>query len=446
MSVEPTGTGPAAGAGGAARPAHPPGPHDLSMDMMKEIESLRARLAVAEETLAAIRAGEVDALVVAAAGGERVYTLEGAETPYRVLVEQMQEGAVIVNAAGTVVYSNRRFAELLGVPLERVTGSDMRGFSAEGETGALDAVLRQGGARASTGETRLRGPGGRGVPVLVAASPMPADEAARTCVIVTDLTAQKRTQELEEARDALARKAAELTRSNADLGNFAHVAAHDLKEPLRGMRHIVGFLNEDFGEMIGQEGRAKLESLDRLSGRMTMLLDAMLEYSRVGQGEPRMRRVDLGVVVAEVLAGMAPWLKERGAEVTVGVLPAAWCDPVQVGRLFQILVTNGAQYNESSPRRVEIDSVHSAAGGPELIVRDNGIGIPAEHHERIFQMFKRLVRDGRYGEGTGAGLSIAQRIVERHGGRLRVESAPGKGATFHFTLGSGEPGPAEWNA
>jgi signal transduction histidine kinase len=293
-------------------------------------------------------------------------------------------------------------------------------------------------------ELTLRGPAGsRGVPVYVAASPLPADQGGRTCIIVTDLTAQKRTRELEEAQEALARKAGELTRSNADLSNFAHVAAHDLKEPLRGIRHIVGFLLEDYGHTLGTDGRGRLASLDRLTGRMHALLDSLLEYSRVGQEQLIAQPTDLNQVLGDVLAALGPWLRERDAIPAAGPLPTVSCDPVLVGRLFQNLITNGVKYNDSSPRRVEIGALsHTAI--PVLYVRDNGIGIPPEHHQTVFRMFKRLSRDERHGGGTGAGLAIAKKIVEHHSGRIWVESLPGEGSTFYFTLGP--PPLSPWSA
>jgi light-regulated signal transduction histidine kinase (bacteriophytochrome) len=272
------------------------------------------------------------------------------------------------------------------------------------------------------------------VPVLLAASPLPDDKAARTCIVVTDLRAQKRTRGLEEAKEALARKALELARSNDDLTNFAHVAAHDLKEPLRGIRHLVGFLLEDYGAQLGNEGRLRLDTLDRLTGRMHGLLDSMLEYSRVGQEKLRDQDTDLSLVVGEVIASLGPWLRERGAEVVVGPLPSARCDPVLAGRLFQNLIANAAKYNDSVPRRVEV-GVQACDGTQAIFVRDNGIGIAPEHHANVFRMFKRIARQDTYGGGTGAGLTIAKRIVERHGGRIWLESAPGRGSTFYFTLG-----------
>ena len=255
-------------------------------------------------------------------------------------------------------------------------------------------------------------------------------------------------EELRERRRAeaeLERKNRDLEASNRELDDFAYVASHDLKEPLRGIHNYAGFLLEDYQDQLDPAGREKLQTLMRLSGRMESLIDTLLHYSRVGRVDLAVTDVDLGVVVSELLETLRPALAEAAAEVRVVTpLPVVRADRARVDEVFRDLVVNGVKYNDSAIPTVEIGALApgSRAGGetpppeagPVFFVRDNGIGIPARHQQVIFDIFKRLHGRDAYGGGTGAGLTIVKKVVERHGGRIWVESAPGEGTTFFFTL------------
>ena len=255
-------------------------------------------------------------------------------------------------------------------------------------------------------------------------------------------------EELRERRRAeaeLERKNRDLEASNRELDDFAYVASHDLKEPLRGIHNYAGFLLEDYHDQLEDAGKEKLQTLMRLSGRMESLIDTLLHYSRVGRVDLAVTDVDLGAVVAELLDSLRPALAEAKAEVRVVTpLPVVRADRARVDEVFRDLVVNGVKYNESAIPTVEIGALApgSPAGGetpppgagPVFFVRDNGIGIPARHQQVIFDIFKRLHGRDAYGGGTGAGLTIVKKVVERHGGRIWVESAPGEGTTFFFTL------------
>lgn len=245
----------------------------------------------------------------------------------------------------------------------------------------------------------------------------------------TDITDRKL------AEEALAKQAAELARSNADLTNFAHVAAHDLKEPLRGIRHFSTFLLEDYTDQLDEAGKHKLSTLDLLAKRMHDLLDALLLLAQVGETPLTVVEADMGELAAGVVGDLASMIREAGAEVTVAPdLPRVRCDATLAGQVLSNLVVNAIKYNDSDSKRVEIGCVRGGRP-PVLYVRDNGIGIAGVNQEIIFRMFKRLHGRDRYGGGSGAGLAIVKKIVERHGGRIWLVSEPGRGATFYFTLG-----------
>ena len=233
----------------------------------------------------------------------------------------------------------------------------------------------------------------------------------------------------------------QLARSNRELDEFAQVAAHDLKEPLRGIQNYSRFLVEDYGEgqVLDTDGRAKLDTLERLAGRLQSLIDNLLQYSRVGRVELSFGATDLGSVVHEVVASLSIRLDEQKVTVRVAAdLPTVKCDRARVGEIFRNLISNAMKFNDKAERWIEVGWLEPPGGPPVFFVRDNGIGIAAEHLGSVFRMFKRLHPRDAYGGGTGAGLSIAQRIVERHGGRLWVESVPGEGTIFRFTLAPAE--------
>ena len=258
---------------------------------------------------------------------------------------------------------------------------------------------------------------------------------------VKDISDRKKAeQSLVKARDELARYAAELERSNLELEDFSYIASHDLKEPLRGIHNYSSFLLEDYGDKLDAEGQAKLQTLMRLTRRLESLLDDLLHYSRVGRIELVMRPADPGELVREVLETMENMLEEHQVRIAIADdMPPVVCDRASVGEVFRNLITNAVKYNDNKTKQVDIG--WQAAEDDErvtLFVRDNGIGIPDKHLDKVFKIFKRLHVQEKYGGGTGAGLTLARRIIERHGGTLKVKSESGRGSTFLFTLPRGD--------
>jgi light-regulated signal transduction histidine kinase (bacteriophytochrome) len=249
--------------------------------------------------------------------------------------------------------------------------------------------------------------------------------------------------------DELAKLNLELERSNSELDSFAYIASHDLKEPLRGIHNYSSFLMEDYADILNEEGVSKLQTLVRLTQRMEDLIDSLLHFSRLGRVELVLQRTDPNQLLQSVLELLNISLETSKAEIRVPrSLPIVQCDRVQISEVFTNLISNAIRYNDRDQKWVEIGyldpvespQVHgfdeSEAVEPMITfyVRDNGIGIPERHLDTIFRIFKRLHAPTKYGGGTGAGLTIAKKIVERHGGRLWVESTKGEGSTFYFTL------------
>jgi signal transduction histidine kinase len=238
---------------------------------------------------------------------------------------------------------------------------------------------------------------------------------------------------VEERTVALRERNEELHRSNQELDDFAYIASHDLKEPLRGIHNFATFLLEDYGEKLNEDGRAKLETLTRLSRRMESLIDSLLQFSRLGRVDLAIADVNLNDIVAEVLDSIGIGLREQKVEIRIPrPLPVVRCDPVRVRELYYNLLVNSMKYNDKPEKWIEIG--WDDGQPPAFYVRDNGIGIQEKHYDAVFRIFKRLHGRDKFGGGTGAGLTIVKKIVERHNGQIWVDSAVGEGTTIHFTL------------
>ncbi len=250
--------------------------------------------------------------------------------------------------------------------------------------------------------------------------------------------------------DELTQVNKELARSNIELDAFAYIASHDLKEPLRGIYNYSSFLIEDYSNILDEAGVDKLNTLMRLTHRMEDLINSLLHYSRLGRAELQMLPVDLNDLVAGVLDVIKVSARDKQVEFYIPrPLPTVNCDRTQVNELFTNLISNGIKYNQKTEKIIEIGYLeeydpivfqkklkYPENTPPKTIfyVRDNGIGIRERHLESIFRIFKRLHGQKKYGGGTGAGLTIAKKIVERHGGDIWVESVYKEGSTFYFTL------------
>ncbi|MEL6778683.1 MAG: ATP-binding protein [Cyanobacteria bacterium J06597_16] len=250
--------------------------------------------------------------------------------------------------------------------------------------------------------------------------------------------------------DELAQLNSELTRSNIELDSFAYIASHDLKEPLRGIHNYSSFLIEDYGQTLGKDGVEKLNTLMSLTQRMENLISSLLYYSRLGRAELQLETVDFGEVVGDVINVINMSKPENVVFKLTGALPVMMCDRIQITELLTNLITNAIKYNNKATKQITVGVISPAEASQKnnrtetvFYVQDNGIGIKPKHLETVFRIFKRLHPPKRYGGGTGAGLTIAKKIVERHGGQLWIESVYEEGSTFYFTLNPEEADPLD---
>jgi signal transduction histidine kinase len=235
---------------------------------------------------------------------------------------------------------------------------------------------------------------------------------------------------LEQSRDEVAARTAELERSNRELDQFAAVTSHDLKEPLQTVTVFAGLLDRDYRDRLDDSGRTFLDSILAGTDRMRTLIRDLLEYSRVGHGDLQREPVPAEEVVDLARENLAGTISEKGAAVAVDPLPTVNVDRKQLCQVFQNLLSNALKFSDDDTPEVHV-SADLLQGEWRFSVRDNGIGIDPRHAERIFQPFARL---GASKEGTGIGLAICQKIVEHHGGRIWVEGRPNAGSTFYFTI------------
>jgi PAS domain S-box-containing protein len=435
--------------------------------------------AIANQGLALVGAGFLAAIVLVAlmmrrsllslrAGVERrdatQAELERSEARLRGVLDASIDPIATLDADGVIRSASRAFERVFGWTPQELVGRKLCALLAEPHRSQYDASLAGDTAEGDSPllgrlrelEAERRDGTTFACEVWVNAIDVPEAEEKIFCGVVRDITERKRSEsrlrqyashlevanlELADSAKALQDVVAQLQRSNEDLDEFAYVASHDLKEPLRGIHNYSRFLLEDYGEKLDAEGTMRLETLTRLAERLTSMIDALLEFSRLGRTELAMRQTDLQEVLREVVESLQITLQEQKVELRLPErLPTVACCGVLVAEVFRNLLVNAALYNDKPDRWVEVGvraPEAPEARVPVFYVRDNGIGIRERHFESVFRIFKRLNSRDRFEGGTGMGLTIVKKIVERHGGRIWIESNLDEGTTFLFTLGAG---------
>jgi len=521
------------------------------------VEALKTRLTEAEETILAIQQGEVDALVVNGPLGPQVYTLEGADHPYRVLVEQMHDGTLTLSRDGLILYSNGRFAAMIGAPADSMAGSRFGQFVSDPDSMVFAALVESVLARGfGAGELNLSGAGGTRIPVRISITAVDVAGMQNMCLVISDLREQRRNEALvkEEqlsrlileqageaivvidprgtiirrsesayrlatipvlmspfdkafpltaqgsplttarilelaragesirgleatmvqadgttsallistgplwrdgnellgcvitltditarkcAEEALKRQAEELAMSNSDLRQFAYSASHDLREPLRHVAIFSELLQTKYRDRLDEEAAQLIRHTVDSAHRMEGMLKDLLAYTKAADA-PQGATVptDANDIARKTLTIFETQIVECGARVECDALPALAVHEVHLGQLFQNVIGNALKYRSGAAPVIQVSA--QPAGQPaegmwEISIADNGIGIDPHYQRQIFGLFQRLHGGGKYA-GSGIGLAICQKIVQRYGGRIWVESEAGCGSRFRFTL------------
>jgi len=423
----------------------------------QEIALLANRLAVAEETLRALRAGEVDAIVMDTGQGEQqIYTLETEERLYRHLVERMSEGAALADTDGLIVYANQRLATLLGVPLERVLGQPFSDWLDESERSRFIRRL----ATAASGEHAehtLRRSDGGSVPVLVGVSITQEPDAVLRCLTVTDLSAQKAQQQqmdrlnaqlnerltelgevngkLDVERNRVEQANTELQEVNEAIRGFTAAIAHDLRSPLVS---IVGFselLTKSWETFTDEKRQTFVATINRQALSLSMLVDELSTSSSIEGGglntSPEL------IVLAEAIERCLELGSGDTGDVAVSCSGdlIVWVDPQHLERILDNYLQNALKYG-APPVRIEATRVGDMV---EVRVLDHGTGVPPEFVSRLFGKFARAETPATKAQkGTGLGLSIVRGLAEANGGQARYEPNVPNGSCFVVELPAGD--------
>ncbi|WP_222919163.1 PAS domain S-box protein [Natrinema sp. SYSU A 869] len=338
---------------------------------------------------------------------------------YERIIETIEDGIYTLDEDGRFTMVNDAYVSLTGYDREELLGSHGSLIVDERVMELTRQVADDEGDK-PTIETDIETKSGARVPVeATVTSITTADTGCERISVVRDVTErQERQRRLEE--------------SNERLEQFAYAASHDLQEPLRMITSYLQLIEDRYADDLDEDGQEFIDYAVDGAERMREMIDGLLEYSRVEtQGEP-FEPVDLDAILADVREDLQFCIDERDAEITADDLPRVVGDASQLRQVFQNLLSNAIEYSGDEPPRIHI-SVERAGRNWELTVRDEGIGIEPDDQDRIFQVFQRLHSREDHA-GTGIGLALCHRIVERHGGEIRVDSDPGEGAAFSFTL------------
>jgi PAS domain S-box-containing protein len=352
---------------------------------------------------------------------------------YRGLLEAAPDAMVVVNQGGEIVLLNVQAEKQFGYRRDELVGQKVKniipeGFAerliADGTRSAAEALAQQIG----TGiELSGRRKDGSEFPIEIMLSPLESTEGILVTAAIRDISERKTSEE------QLVKTVGELKRSNDELQQFAYVSSHDLQEPLRMVASYTQLLAKRYKGRLDSDADEFIAFAVDGCNRMQGLIQDLLAYSRTGTNGKALREISGDDVLKEALTNLRTTIGESGAIVTHDSLPVIQTDDAQLALVFQNLIGNAIKYRSAAVPHVHVSATKN--GGQEWIfsVRDNGLGIDPQYFERIFILFQRLHGRNEF-EGTGIGLAICKKILERLGGRIWVESQPGKGSTFHFAL------------
>ncbi|MCU1292997.1 MAG: sensor signal transduction histidine kinase [Bryobacterales bacterium] len=358
------------------------------------------------------------------------------ESRYRGLLEAAPDAMVVVNERGEIVLLNVQAEKQFGYSRDELFGQQVRniipqGFAerliADGLRSTAEALAQQIG----TGiELTGRRKDGSEFPIEIMLSPLEDADGVLVTAAIRDIT----TRQIAAAH--LLQKVDELNRSNEELGQFAYIASHDLQEPLRMVASYTQLLSRRYKGKLDADADEFIAFAVDGANRMQRLIQDLLAYSRVGTAGSVLGPTSSEKALRLALANLGSAIEQYGAVVTHDALPVVVADEMQLVQLFQNLVGNAIKYQRPGIPRVHISAI-SEEKKWSFSVKDNGLGIDARYTEKIFGMFQRLHKRDEFA-GTGIGLAICRKIVERHDGNITVESKPGVGSTFRFSLSGAE--------
>lgn len=409
------------------------------------VEELRYQLSEANETIEAIRTGQVDAIVVQNKNGHALYTLQSADAAYRVFIEKMTEGAINLNRQGIILYCNSQFASMVGLPISQVIGSSLHSFVNADDSRTYKRIFEKSWSGEVKGEVHLEY-NGRVTPVQLSVTPLELEGGTSLSIILTDLTSQKKDQEqLARTNRQLEEMNRELEISNHELQQFASVASHDLQEPLRKIQMFSDILKESDSVLQSPESRMYMNKIIASASRMRTLIVDVLNFSKLSGTDNTFTNVQLDELVAELIEDFELVIQQKNATIEIGPLPAVSANRGQMRQVLQNILSNALKFTREgvapviriTGQRIAEKSFDSPLqeDGPfgKIRIRDNGIGFDPLYVGSIFTLFERLHSKDIY-EGSGIGLAISKKIIEKHNGLITATGEQGKGAEFTIIL------------
>ncbi|MBD3583958.1 sensor histidine kinase [Flavobacterium selenitireducens] len=394
-----------------------------------ENENLRQQLSDANQIIDSIREGAVDALVVNdGSGSPQIYAIESADYTYRILIEKFSEGALSINETGLILFANRSFSDLAGLPSEEILGTNFRDyFEVPTLFDALLSALQNGPAKAELSLSFS----GKMLEVYLSLTDLNPMVPA-IGIVITDLSEKKKQQQaLLQYQEQLKTNIEELHLTNTNLEQVVHVISHDLKEPLRKILTYLSEISKKQGELLTDRDLKSLNIVNASAFRLNSLLDDIVKYAFTDVQESG-AAVDLNFVIDEVVEDLEISIQENNATINVGNLPVISGSEVQMRQLLSNLISNAIKYRKTDDPVIRIEKIEaedSDDGFVGISITDNGIGMEKNHFSQIFTIFKRLHHRGEYA-GNGIGLAICKKIMDNHQGRISVDSTPGSGSTF----------------
>ena len=354
---------------------------------------------------------------------------------YRGLLEAAPDAMVVVNQAGVIVLVNVQAEKQFGYRRDELVGHKVTNIIPEGFAERLIADATRSTAEALAQQIGMgielsgRRKDGTEFPIEIMLSPLESAEGVLVTAAVRNISARKTSeQELAVANQVL-------EESNLELKQFAYIASHDLQSPLRSITGFVQLLQQEYESELDEQAQEWIRRTVLAVARMQTLIRDLLSYSRVDARSGPLTLIPFLDIVNDALTLLDSSIHDSNGQVTCGKLPIVMGDRSQLVQLMQNLISNGFAYRSDKPPHIDISAKRSGKGWI-FSVRDNGIGIDPKHYEQIFEIFKRLHNQKEH-PGTGIGLAVCRRVVNRHGGKIWVESEPGHGSTFHFTIPEG---------
>jgi len=419
-------------------------------DLLPVIEGLKTQLAEAQEAIDAIKSGSVDAFAMKMDGKPEVFTLQSLDYAYRMLIEKFSEGALNLTQDGLIVYSNSYFSELVNMPNEKVTGSNILDYISPETQGKFrehfNLALRGGSKTEITLSVN-----NKDIPVYISLTSL-QPQLDNIGMIVTDLTEKKcNEQRIINYTETLRVKNLELEHLNKSLDQFASIASHDLQEPLRKIKVFTSLIQKRFTNDLPDDAKELVDKIKNSAERMSLLIKDVLNFSRIVHTENMFVKTDLNQVLDDTLKDFDLLILEKKAIVRKDHLPVVEAIPLQINQLFYNLVGNALKFSKTGicpaitissrtllPAETEKEcnlkfNLNRQLSYAEISFKDNGIGFNQQFAGQIFLIFERLNNQQQY-SGTGIGLALCQKITEHHQGGIHAQSEEDNGAIFHVLL------------